>query len=114
MEFFSQELLFSLALQRDKLHVNEIPSQNPHILSCLLPDIKVAPFSSTTCISKLKMHKPILHFLGVTMINFKRPMLSNKNSKDTGATLFIFLFRTKLELWPKLGLVLIWVGPTKN
>ena len=28
--------------------------------------------------------------------------------------LFIYLFRTKLELWPKLGLVLIWAGPTMN
>ena len=26
----------------------------------------------------------------------------------------IYTFRTKLELWPKLGLVLIWAGPTRN
>ena len=24
------------------------------------------------------------------------------------------MFRTTLELWPKLGIVLIWAGPTRN
>ena len=24
------------------------------------------------------------------------------------------LFRTTLELWPKLGIILVWAGPTRN
>ena len=43
--------------------------------------------------------------------------------KKTGASFLVvyviyvslvYMFRTTLELWPKLGIVLVWAGPTRN
>ena len=45
----------------------------------------------------------VIGAIDVCHIPIKAP---RKNAND--------MFRTKLELWPMLGLVLIWAGPTRN
>ena len=97
--------------EEKQMNINAIPNNMEKYMAFMLGNhltfIDSFQFMSSS-LDKLVSNLPndALNYTSEEFQDEKLKLMSQKG--------VVYLFRTKLELWPKLGIVLIWAGPTRN